>query len=395
MIVTYSYRLRPTRAQHRALETILESQRELYNAALEERIDAYRKAELTRTLFDQYRAVSEWRRLDPDATAVPVALQRWTLKILDTACCDFFRRLKDGAKTTFPRFRGRRQFATFGFRQICGIRYSNQRIRFKGMPGALRVHLHRPLPNAPLRSCTFTRDVKGWKVGFAMKVSDARPRRHGQAVGVDLGISIFCALSDGGSIPRLSLSAGAERSIRIAHRAFTRTDRNSRGNEKARVNLARCHAEVARARSNHLHQASARLVRDYSIIVVEKLNVAGLARGTLGKAIYDASWSRFVSMLQYKAECSGSRVIKVEPHNTSQECSRCGSLVTKSLKERIHSCPDCGLVIERDLNAARTILRRAGVSPGLLNVADQASVQAESSVVAESEQFGGRLSHYP
>src|SRR5258705_9573859 len=136
MILTYRYRLLPTRRQHRALEAILESQRQLYNAALEERIEAFRKFGITRTYLDQTKALTEWRRDDPDALQLSVFLQRATLKRLDEAYCGFFRRVKNGKKPGFPRFRGRGWFRSFGFREFRGISLKNGRLRFKGIPGA-------------------------------------------------------------------------------------------------------------------------------------------------------------------------------------------------------------------------------------------------------------------
>ena len=284
-------------------------------------------------------------------------------------------------KTGFPRFRGQGRFDTFGFRQMCGIRFDNERIRvcFRGIPGTLRLHLHRPLPaDAIIRACTFHRDTKGWVIGLTLKVPLARPRRGDRAVGIDLGISTLAALSDGGFIPGLKAARRAERRLRLLHRALNRKVKGSSNRHKARKALASCHAKVRRVRRDYLHQASARLVREYEILVVEELNVQGLARGTLSKCILDAGWSMFISMLRYKAECAGTRLIEVPPNHTSQECSRCGALVPKALGNRLHDCPDCGLKLDRDLNAARNILNRAGVSPGLRNVAVTAGVQAET-----------------
>ena len=144
MILTYCYRLLPRKAQHRALEAILEGQRQLYNAALEERRGAYRNAGISRTYVDQCKALTEWRRSDLEAAATPLCLQRWTLKQLDEAYRGLFRRLRAGAKPGFPRFRGKGRFDTFGFREFSGIRFENGCVRFKGVPGGLRVHLHRP-----------------------------------------------------------------------------------------------------------------------------------------------------------------------------------------------------------------------------------------------------------
>jgi putative transposase len=377
MIVTYRYRLLPTKRQHRALEQILESQRQLYNAALEERIGAYRKAGVTRTYIAQTKALTEWRGSDPEASALPLCLQRATLKRLDEAYRGFFRRIAKGGKPGFPRFRGKGWFDSFGFRQFVGITLESGRLRFKGMPGGLRVHLHRGLPKgAPIKNCTFKRDTKGWSVSFAVAVEAAAPQDSHRAVGVDLGISTFAALSDGGFIPSLRAARKSERRVRIAQRALARKQRGSDGRREARKAVARCHASVARQRREHLHQASARLVRDYDAIAIEKLNVKGLAGSALAKDVHDASWARFISMLRYKAEKAGARLIEVDPYNTSQDCSGCGMKVPKDLADRHHDCPHCGLSIDRDLNAARNILNRAGVGPGLPNVAGCCGMRA-------------------
>jgi len=368
MILTYCYRLLPSRKQHRALEGLLESQRQLYNGALEERIGAYRRG-VTRTFFDQAKALTEWRRSDPEAAAFPLRLQRGTLRRLDSAYKGFFRRAKlKGGKAGFPRFRGAGRWHSFNFDEFDGIRFDGRALRFKGMPSGLRVHIHRPLPSGSrIRCCVFRRGAKGWTVGFSLDFPKAPKKTEDRCVGVDLGISLFAALSDGGFIPSLRAARRAQRRLRILQRSLARKKRGSRNRRKARVNVARCHAAISRSRSNHLHQASSRLVRDYDVIAVESL--VGLTRGTLACDVYDASWSTFLTMLRYKAERAGARLVVVDARYTSQDCSCCGMRVPKPLRERTHSCGNCGLCIDRDLNAARNILHRAGVGPGLQNVA--------------------------
>jgi putative transposase len=297
---------------------------------------------------------------------------------LDRAYAGFFRRLKIGGKPGFPRFRGRGWFDSFGFSEFEGITLRDSRLRFKGMPGSLRVHFHRDIPEVEsIRSCTFRREAKAWTVSFAVAIPAAEVRRPNTAVGVDLGIVRFAALSDGGTIPSLRAARKAERKLRLAKRALARKKPRSGGRRKARSICARCYQEVARKRAEHLHQASARLVRDYDLIAIEKLNVKGLAGSFLAKDVHDASWAKFIAMLRYKAEKAGALLVEVDPRNTSQECSGCGAIVAKALGDRLHDCPRCGLVVDRDLNAARNVLRRAGVGPGLLNA--EASVQAETS----------------
>jgi putative transposase len=162
--------------------------------------------------------------------------------------------------------------------------------------------MHRPIPSeAVIRNCTFKRDVKGWIVGFAVELL-TQPLREGErAVGVDLGITTFAALSDGAVIPSLKAARLAERRLRIAQRALARKKRGSRSRGKARILVRRCHAATVRRRGNHLHQASARLVRDYDMIAIEALQVKGLARSSLAKDVHDASWAKFISFLRYKA----------------------------------------------------------------------------------------------
>jgi len=369
MIRTLRYRLLPTKRQHCALEVILESQRQLYNAALQERIDAYRKANVTRTYFDQAKALTEWRRSDPEASGLPANLQRSTLRRLDQAYRGFFRRVKSGGKPGFPRFRGKGRFHSFGFSEFFGITLRNGRLRFKGLPGSLRVHLHRALPVAvDIRGCTFRQDTKGWAVGFIVNVPAPGTVEGDRAVGVDLGVSTFAALSDGGFIPSLRAARASEKRLRVAQRALARKTRGSKGRERSKLAVKRCHEATSRRRAEHLRQASARLVRDYDLIVFERLNLKGLASGVLGRDVRDASWARFVSMVRDKAESAGRRVVEVDARNTSQNCSSCGSKATKSLSDRWHNCPHCGLSIDRDLNAARNILHRAGAVPGLHNV---------------------------
>lgn len=281
VILTYSYRLLPSKSQHRALLAILESQRQLYNAALEERIGAYRQG-ASRSYVDQAKALTEWRRSDPDARLVSVYLQRATLRRLDEGYKGFFRRVKKGVKAGLPRFRGKGWWDTFGFSEFKGISLKGTRIRFKGMPGGLRVHMHRPLPVvAGIRCCTFRRDTKGWKVGFAIEFKVAEARDEHRCVGVDLGINTFAALSDGGFIPSLRAARRAERRLRIAQRCLARRQRGSSNRLKARTQTARCHAATARARFDFLHQSTARLIRDYDVVAVENLNVKGLAQTAL------------------------------------------------------------------------------------------------------------------
>jgi putative transposase len=370
MILTYRYRLLPLKTQHRGLECLCEALRQLYNAALEERVDCYHKTGKTRTYIDQCRALTQCRGELPDMAAFPANLQRWTLRRLDDAFQGFFRRLKTrSGKAGFPRFRGKGRWEAFGFSEFSGIRFDGKRLHFAGMPGGIKLHLHRPLPDdADIRSCVFRRDGRGWHVCLQVAVAAAEKCAVATAVGVDLGLKVFAYCSDNVVIPNPRIAKRAEKELRRRQRALSRCKRGSNRRRKARGRVTKLHRKIADTRNTWLHQQSAALVKRADLIAVEGLKVSNMIRHpTLARSISDASWSKFVSMLDYKAEKAGSYLIRVDPKNTSQKCSGCGSLVPKSLAVRTHACPSCGLVIDRDRNASRNILH-AGIGVGALNV---------------------------
>jgi putative transposase len=370
VILTYRYRLLPLKSQHRALERLLHAQHELYNAALEERIDCYRKTGKTRTYIDQCKTLTECRREFPEMAELPLKVQRWTLKRLDEAFQGFFRRLKArSGKAGFPRFRGKGRWEAFGFAEFKGIQFDGKRLRFAGMPGGLKVHLHRELPeDANIRSCVFRQDGSGRFVCLQIVVPAPEKRDITSAIGVDLGLTVFAYCSDKVGIPNPRIARQAEKEMRRRQRALSRCKQGSHRRHKVRAQVARLHRKITNIRNSWLHKESAALVKRVDLMVVEDLKVANMIRNpTLARSIADASWSRFVSMLDYKVEKTGGHLIRVDPRNTSQECSRCHELVPKLLAVRTHACPSCRLIIGRDYNASLNILR-AGIGAGALNV---------------------------
>ena len=357
LILSYRYRLLPSKRQHAALKHILEEQRILYNAALQERIECYKKTGKSRSYMDQCRGLSEWRKEDAD---LPANLQRWTLKRLDNAYSAFFRRLKKSSgKAGFPRFRSKSRWKSFGFAEFSGIQLKNNRLYFKGMPSGLKIHLHRLLPeNADIRSCTFTHDLKGWYVSLQVKILCAEKREIVNPIGIDVGLKEFAVFSDETVIPNPRIARKAQKQLRVAQRALSRAKRGSKRRLEAKRRVAVLHRKIANTRNTFLHQISADIVKQYDAIAVEKLNVANMVHSTMAKSIHDASWSTFFQMLNYKAARAGVQLVSVDPRNTSQLCSGCGAIVKKRLKDRVHACEECGLVLDRDHNAAINILAR-------------------------------------
>lgn len=364
-ILTFKMKLLPTKRQHGRLRAALDHTRDLYNAALAERIDCYQKTGKGRSWPDQCRGLTELRA-DPAWAIYASTLQHWPLKQVDIAFAAFFRRCKAGGqKVGFPRFKGRNWFKTFGFSDRGGWSVDRGRLHMKGI-GFIRLHMHRPFPSEPL-ACKVKRERRHWYALLSIEVPCAASH-EGPAVGIDMGISTLAALSTKELIANIRPSRAAAKHTRIAQRALARCRRVSRRRRKVKARLGALHASIVRARETRLHQITADLTRRFGIIAVEKLNIKGLAGGILAKEVHDVAWGRLVQMLRYKAAKAGSKLIEVDPRFTSQTCPECGVIKKKELSERTHRC-DCGCVLDRDVAAARVILYRAGIGPGLDNVA--------------------------
>jgi putative transposase len=364
---SFKYRLLPSKKQHAALAEILESQRILYNAAKQERDDCYRKTGKGRSYRDQKKALTELRR-EPEYAAFPLRLQRWTIERVDDAYRGFFRRVNGGGKAGCPRYKSRERWRTFGFAEFSGITLRGGRIRFKGLPSSIRLHLHRALPESKPLCCSFTRDAKGWYVCIQYRVLAVELPSTGRQIGIDVGLKELCVFSSGESVPNPRVAKQAERKLRIGQRALSRCKRGSNRRKKVKASFARLHDRIRNTRATYLHQISARVVRENGLIAMEDLN-SGLRTGILAKSVHDAGWGILNRMIAYKAESAGRKFIEVDPKNTTQACGGCGVIVPKTLNERWHSCPHCGLEMDRDHNAAINILRKGVLALGQLNVA--------------------------
>ena len=406
MILTYRFKLAPTKSQHAALGRICELQRQLYNAALQERCEAWKKNGVSITKIDQNKSLTQIRSFDEAYAAVPVAMSRWSIARVDDAFKGFFSRVKRGDKPGFPRFKARSRWRSFGFAEWDGVRLKGGKILFRGLHGGLKVRMHREIPEGhSIKSCTFSKQGRHWFVAMQIDVPIAEAHANpGSEIGLDVGIEHLVTTSDGQHIPNHRPGSRRERNLRIAQRALARCRRGSKCRAKVRDRLARLQRRIFNARSTHLHQVSAALARGCEFLAVEKLqvrNMTGSARGTaddpgtnvrqkagLNRALLDVAPSTLISYISYKAERAGGTVVQVNPAYSSQDCSSCGVRVPKALCERLHRC-SCGRVLHRDHNAAVNILKRAleahgrARPPGDANVGCQ-PVRRLGNMVAEA-----------
>lgn len=359
----YRFRLYPNKEQEQKLLDWLEACRWIYNEALAQRKNAWEQERRSVTRTEQQVWLREAKKANKRLREVHSQAAQEVLFRVERAFAGFFRRVKNGDTPGYPRFKGKGRYKSLTFTQFgkgLGACLADGKLRLSKI-GLVRIKLHREIPGK-VKTVTIKRDATGkWWAIFATEVEISAPLvRPGPAVGVDVGLEKFATLSNGENIENPRHLIKTEKKLKRVQRSLSRKQKSSRNREKARRKLAKLHAKVRNQRRDFLHKVSRGLVNVYGFIAVENLNVRGMVRShCLAKSIHDVSWSEFLAMLEYKAAEAGTKLVKVNPSGTSQECSNCGKTVPKDLSVRLHECPHCGLVLDRDVNAARNILKRA------------------------------------
>jgi putative transposase len=353
---SYKYKLKPTPDQERMLDETLWRCRTLYNTGLEQRICAYRHRGVTVTHYQQEAELKDIRADFPEYAAIHSHVLQDVLARLDKAYQAFFQRVKAGQMPGFPRFQGRNRYHSFTYKQFGnGAHLDNGYLVFSKV-GRVAVRWSRPVEGKP-KTVTLSHEVDGWYVSFSCaEVLDQPLPLTGQETGIDVGLKVFLITADGLVIDNPRHHRHAEKRLAKAQRVVNRRQKGSKRRKKAARRCAKRYQAVKRQRADFHHKTARILVQAYDVIYLEDLQVRNVLRNHhLAKSISDAGWALFRSTLEYKAECAGKQVVAVPPKYTSQDCSGCGERVPKSLSVRTHVCFTCGLVMDRDENAARNI----------------------------------------
>ncbi|MDP9844026.1 putative transposase [Streptosporangium lutulentum] len=395
---SFKFLLRPTTHQQTALTACLDDHRDLYNAALEHRRTAYRKAGVSVRYADQSAELKDIRAADPNGQGRwSAGSQQQTLRRLDRAFAAFFHRIKAGQTPGYPRFKGRGRFDTIEWPATKnGATWDSTphdptatRLRLLGI-GHLRVHQHRTV-RGTVKTISVKREGTRWYVILSCDDVPAEPLpATGRQAGFDMGIVHFTTASepiegvtDGqGHVanPRY-LKTAADR-IAAAQRVYARTRRGSKRRTKAARQIGRLHRKVARQRADHAHKTALAVVRACDVIAVEDLRIANMTKapaprpdpertgaylrnGSAAKAglttsIVDAGWGVFLTILASKAESAGREVIAVNPANTSRTCPApgCGHLARENrLTQADFVCVVCGYTANADVVGALNVKR--------------------------------------
>lgn len=357
MIRVYKVRLYPTPMQEAILERWFVLASRVYNNALEQRISLWKTYRKSVSLFDQYNQLTKLRKENREYKDVSVLILRDALRRLDIGYKSFFRRIKSGENPGFPRFKSSKRWKSFEILNVsnyihgCKVHIPNL--------GLIRG---RNIPNISFsqKAIRVVKRASKWYAHLVVEIADAKHKKIIKtSIGVDVGISSFATLSNGESIQNPKYYKKYEDSVIEVQKIISRKKKKSNNRKKEVSRLCRIHERIFNLRHNFIHQISSMLVKSYDLICIEDLDIIHMAKSRIfSKSIYDASWSKFTKALTYKAENAGSQVIRVEPSFTSQNCSNCGRLVKKDISIRIHNCPFCRIVLDRDHNAAINILSR-------------------------------------
>jgi len=356
---TYKFRIYPTKSQVKTYEHWLDLCRELYNAAMQERREAWKLERKNITFFDQQRVLPEIKAVREDLAEIYSQVLQDVLLRLDKAFKAFFARVKKGEKAGYPRFKGKNRYDSFTFTQS-GFDLNDNKLRLSKI-GLVKIKRHRNIAGK-IKTLTISRSKTGkWFACFVVETDENLLEPTNQQVGVDVGIKSFAVLSDGGKIDNPKFFRRDEKDLAKAER------------KKNRKRAAKIHERIKNRRNNFIHQTSRYLVNKFDLIVFEKLKISNMVKNKyLAKSISDAAWGKLIELCLYKAENAGRKMIQVNPKNTSQNCSGCGASVKKDLSERTHHCIGCGLTLDRDLNAAKNLL-----ALGLQSIGNQ-SIEAAS-----------------
>ena len=356
--LAYRYRLYPTKAQETALAETLETCRQVYNSLLNWRKHDYEVLGKSPSRFEQQAAFPRWKKEYAELGGVySQVLQNVAVRV-DLAFDAFFRRVKAGETPGYPRIKSKGQYDSITYPQS-GFGFYEGRLRLSKI-GDVPVRLHRPVEGV-IKTCTVRRINFKWFVCLAVEVVPELLPPSDEEVGIDVGLKTFASLSNGENVDNPRFFRRDEKVLAKAQRKLAKQKRGSRERRKARRVVSRIHERIRNRRHDFVHQTARRLVNRYGVIAVERLNVKGMVKNhCLAKSISDASWWMFRSVLTGKAERANRLVVAVNPTYTSQRCSGCGDIQKKSSSVRMHRCSVCGLVLDRDTNAAVNIKAAAG-----------------------------------
>jgi len=358
MIKTYKYRLYPTKKQVQKLELTLDTCRILYNSCLLDRKNTYEETGEGLTKYNQQVILKNDKVKLLFLKEIHSQVLQDVLLRVDKAYKSFFRRVKQKkGKAGYPRFKVMNRYDSITYPQS-GFEIEDKKLKLSKI-GSIKIKLHRNIKGT-IKTCTIKKELDRWYACFSVEYQPEKRIVPNKSIGIDVGLANFATLSNGEVIANPKYLRKSEKKLKQKQRELSKKVKGSNNRKKVKFVLAKLHRKIRNQRRDFHHQESRKLVNRFGFIAVEDLQIKNMVKNhRLAKSISDAGWGQFLTMLDYKAEEAGGRVEKEGPYYTSQECSRCGECVKKTLADRTHDCPFCGLVLDRDHNAAINIINKS------------------------------------
>lgn len=376
MKLTYKYRAYPTELQKYRFENHCYILCNLYNHALQERKDYYKNTGKTLTYARQWQNIKKLKNTDPSLRLLHSQVLQDCLKRVDKAYTKFLteiKRKKNGENVKVGQLRKKKpyRYSSFTYPQVWMGDYEmvkftplNNKFTSLGLPkfGTIKIRYHRPIDWKNAKTVTLKREKSG-KYYICVTVEiETKPvllSNVNQSTGIDVGVKNLITLSDGTTVENPRFLYKTEKRIKILQKQLSRKKKGSNNYEKQRIRLAKAHEKLASQRKDFLHKLAIWLVLNYAFIYFEKLNIKGLVKNhKLARSIHDSAWGKLIQYVTYKSiMLRGIPPVFVPCNGTTQICSNCGTKVPKVLSDRTHCCPVCGLVTDRDINAALNILK--------------------------------------
>lgn len=357
MLKAYKYRIEPDVEQTELLNKHFGSVRFVYNHYLNERKQEYETNKQTLNYYDNARSLTELKADESHSWLREINSQslQHSLKSLEGAYNNFFK--KRGA---FPRFKSRKDKNSFCVPQFVKVDQNNGLLSIPKFKNGIKIVMHRKFMGV-IKQCTISKTPTGkFFVSILVETEHRKVGKTGLSVGIDLGLKDFVITSDGQKYKNNRYTKTHARKLKKAQQHLSRKVKGSNRYNKQRMKVALIHEKITNSRNDNLHKVSTDLIRKYDTIFVEDLNIKGMVKNhKLSKHISDASWGAFVQMLKYKAEWNDKQVVNVGRwFPSSKTCGSCGYINQDlNLDIRTWKCPSCGETHDRDLNAARNILK--------------------------------------
>ena len=372
---TYKFRLYPNKEQEKMLANYFGSVRFVYNHFLAKRKEQYEQTRKSSNYYEQAKELTAMKKTESFSWLKEINSQtlQHALRHLETAYVNFFK-----GRTRFPRFHSKKHGGSFAVPQY--FKVEGNRIFIPKFKGGIRFAKSQDVLGE-LRNMTVSVTPGGkYYVCIMAHVEVGDLEKTNLSVGIDLGLKDFVITSNGDRYSSNKFIKKYSKKLATMQKHLSRKKKGSGSWNRQRIKVARLQEKITSCRNDKLHKISVELIRRYDVVCCEDLNVKGMVKNHhLAKAVSDASWGTFVTMLEYKAKWYGKELVKIGRfYPSSKTCHHCGHVKEDlSLEDRYYTCPNCGELIDRDLNAAKNILDEGlrNISAGTVDYTDGEGVR--------------------